>query len=337
MNATACTLAALLMFEAAASPPPTEDCSLTDNRCKAGLYERRAAAAPNPAQRAQYLYTAYRSYLFLFEKTGDLRDLCAARRTLDASIAVAGQPQAQRTLSENMRVDLVSREHQKDAHCGSVAKQRRVKKTEAPLVARRAAPEPPADLLPGPPAPSAQPPQAADPAAVTTSPPTVETTTTKLRLLSIMEESPLAKPPESAGAALMPVAARHVTVERPRSDPRPGRGLVIASGATLGVGVALTAAAGYMGSRLSQKRQEVFTLHAMLDGYPTEEQAATGKALTREHDAMRSQTVALAMAGGATLVIAVVLASVGARRMARVASRTALIPAPGGLVFHARF
>lgn len=337
MSATACTLAAVLVFEAAAASPATEECPLTDNRCKAGQYERRAATAPTPAQRALYLYGAYRSYMLLFDNTADRADLCAARRTLDASIAVAGQPQAQRTLSENMRADLVSREHQKDARCGSVAKQRRVKKTEAPLVARRAAPEPPADLLPGPPAASAQPPQAADPAAVTTSPPTVETTTTKLRLLSIMEESPLAKPPESAGAALMPVAARHVTVERPRSDPRPGRGLVIAGGATLGVGVALTVAAGYMGSRLSQKRQEVFTLHDMLDGYPTEEQAATGKALTREHDAMRSQTVALAMAGGATLVIAVVLASVGARRIARAASRTALIPAPGGLVFHARF
>jgi hypothetical protein len=138
MSATASTLAALLMFEAAASPPPTEECPLTDNRCKAGLYERRAAAAPNPAQRAQYLYTAYRSYLFLFEKTGDLRDLCAARRALDASVAVVGQPQAQRTLSEKMREDLVSRERQKDARCGTVAKQRRIKKTETPLVARRA-------------------------------------------------------------------------------------------------------------------------------------------------------------------------------------------------------
>ena len=341
MSATASLLAALLMFEAAASPPATEECPLTDNRCKAGLYERRAAAAPTPAQRAQYLYTAYRSYLFLFEKTGDLRDLCAARRALDASVAVVGQPQAQRTLSENMRADLVSRERQKGARCGTVVKQRRIKKTETPLVARRAAPEPPAGpsevFLPDPAAPSAQPPEAADPGDVTTPPPAVERTrTTELRLLPGMDESPPASTDQTAGV-LMPVAARHVTTERPPSAPRPGRGLVLAGGATLGVGVALTAAAGYMGSRLSQKRQEVFTLHDMLDGYSTADQAATGKALTREHDAIRSQTVALAMAGGATLVIAAVLVTVGARRMARAASRTALIPAPGGLVFHARF
>ncbi len=342
MSATASTLAALLLFETAASPPATEECPLTDNRCKAGLYERRAAAAPTPAQSAQYLYTAYRSYLFLFEKTGDLRDLCAARRALDASVAVVGQPQAQRTLSEKMREDLVSRERQKDARCGTVAKQRRIKKTETPLVARSATPVPPAGpsevFMPGPAAPSARPPQAADPGDVTTPPPAVERTmTTELRLLPGMDESPPASTDQTAGVVLMPVAARHVTMERPPSAPRPGRGLVIAGGATLGVGVALTAAAGYMGSRLSQKRQEVFTLHDMLDGYPTADQAATGKALTREHDAMRSQTVALAMAGGATLVIAVVLVSVGARRLARAASRTALIPAPGGLVFHARF
>ena len=92
MSATACTLAAVLVFEAAAASPATEECPLTDNRCKAGQYERRAATAPTPAQRALYLYGAYRSYMLLFENTADRADLCAARRTLDASLTVAGQP-----------------------------------------------------------------------------------------------------------------------------------------------------------------------------------------------------------------------------------------------------
>jgi hypothetical protein len=48
MSATACTLAAVLVFEAAAASPVTEECPLTDNRCKAGQYERRAATAPTP-------------------------------------------------------------------------------------------------------------------------------------------------------------------------------------------------------------------------------------------------------------------------------------------------
>jgi hypothetical protein len=52
---------------------------------------------------------------------------------------------------------------------------------------------------------------------------------------------------------------------------------------------------------------------------------------------MGPQTLALALAGGATVVVAAVLLSVGGRRMARTASRTALVPVPGGLAFHARF
>jgi hypothetical protein len=52
---------------------------------------------------------------------------------------------------------------------------------------------------------------------------------------------------------------------------------------------------------------------------------------------MRTQALALALAGGATIVLAAVLAGIGGRRMARAASRTALVPVPGGLALHARF
>ncbi len=127
MSATACTLAAVLVFEAAAASPATEECPLTDNRCKAGQYERRAATAPTPAQRALYLYGAYRSYMLLFENTADRADLCAARRTLDASLAVAGQPPGQRATSRTKRAELVAREHQEGADCKSVARRPRVK------------------------------------------------------------------------------------------------------------------------------------------------------------------------------------------------------------------
>jgi hypothetical protein len=82
----------------------------------------------------------------------------------------------------------------------------------------------------------------------------------------------------------MPVAARRVNTERPRSEraPRPGRGLVIAGGVTLGVGVALTAVAGFMGRRMADTRREVLALHDMLDGYPTADQAPEDDALTRD-------------------------------------------------------
>ncbi len=342
MSSTACTLAAVLMFEAAASPG-TEDCPLTDNRCKAGLYERRAVTAPNPAQRALYLFGAYKSYLFLFEKTADLRDLCAARRALDASLAVTGQPQGQREVSRTMRAELVTRERQAGTDCRSVARRPRVKKTDAPLVARRPAPKPPADRVPEPPADLL--PEATTTAAelaqaelgleaTATAAELVQPTRTE-SLAAVGGWPPTALHPEPA-ADLMPVAARPVNVA-PTSPPSPGRGLVIAGGATLGVGVALTAAAGFMGRRMVDTRGEIIALSDSVDGYATADQDAHDDALRSDYRATRTQTLALAIGAGATVLVAVVLSSIGGRRMARAASRTALIPAPGGLVFHMRF
>ncbi len=330
MSATACTLAVVLMFEAAASPM-TEECPLTDNRCKAGLYERRAKTAPNPAQRALYLFGAYRSYLLLFEKTANLVDLCAAGRALDASLAVSGQPPGQREVSRTKRAELVTRQREADADCRSVAGRLRVKKTNAPLIASRPAPTPPPEPAPAPSdrEPPVTTPESAQPKLEPTPP-------ARTALLADPDSGSPTVHPDPA-PDLMSVWARRGNTERPTSAPRPGRGLMLAGGVTLGVGVALTAAAGLMGRRMADTRREVLTLHDMLDGYATEDQAAAGDALTRDHNALRSQTVALAMAGGATLVMAVVLASVGGRRMARAASRTALVPAPGGLAFHARF
>ena len=138
-------------------------------------------------------------------------------------------------------------------------------------------------------------------------------------------------------ADLMPVAARHVKTERPASAPRPGRGLVIAGGVTLGVGVALTAAAGFMGRRMVDTRREIVALGNSVDGYATTDQNTQDDALRGDYRATQTRTLALALAGGATVLVAVILTSIGGRRMARAASRTALVPAPGGLVFHARF
>ena len=341
MSATACTLVAVLVFEAAAASPATEECLLTDNRCKAGQYERRAATAPNPAQRALYLFGAYKSYLLLFEKTADLGDLCAARRALDASLAVTGQPPGQRAMSRTMRAELVARQRQEGADCKSVARRPRVKKTEAPLVARRSAPARPADLVPEPVVP--EPPgtmaelaQAADPGPSTTPP-------ARNALLADLDGGPPTtvhpepEPEPEPDTALMPVVARHVNTERPASTPRFGRGLVIAGGVTLGVGVALAAAAGSMGRRMVDTRREIIALGHNVDGYATPDQNARDDALRGDYRATQTRTLALALAAGATVLVAVILTSIGGRRMARAASRTALVPAPGGIVFHARF
>jgi hypothetical protein len=334
MSATACTLAAVLVFEAAAASPATEECPLTDNRCKAGQYERRAATAPTPAQRALYLYGAYRSYMLLFDNTADRADLCAARRTLDASLAVAGQPPGQRATSRTKRAELAARERQDGADCKSVARRPRVKKTEAPLVARRPAPEPPA--VAEPPA-DLEPPETTADLTHANSEPLATMPPARTAYLADLDGGLQTTVNPEPSADLMPVSARHVNTERPASAPRPGRGLVIAGGVTLGVGVALTAAAGFMGRRTVDTRQQIIALNNSVDGYATADQDARDDALRGDFRATQTRTLALAIGGGATVLVAVVLSSIGGRRMARAASRTALVPAPGGLVFHARF
>ena len=134
-----------------------------------------------------------------------------------------------------------------------------------------------------------------------------------------------------------PLPERHIDPKHPASELRPGRGLVIAGGVTLGVGVALTAAAGSTGRRTTEKWQEIRALNEQVDGFATAEQAARDDVLRHDLQALKMQTVALAITAGGTVIVAAVLASIGGRRMARVASRTALLPAPGGLVFHMRF
>jgi hypothetical protein len=342
MIATACTLAALLVFDAAAAPGAAEECPLTDNRCKARLYEQKAARASTPGDRALYLHSAHRSYLFLFQKTGDVRDLCAARRTYDASLAVEGQPDAQREKFKAKRDDLVAREREHHARCESAA-MRRVKRSNPSLATRQPAPASPESRAPELQSPDVSP---AEPAGkgVATSPAADHPRTAGLRLL---DEQPLSRAAAlQPSDALIPVSAgsrvhtiSHVN-DPPRGrdgDPRPGRALVIAGGAMLGVGVALTAATGLMGHRMVETRQKIFALDAMVGDYSTPEQKVEGDAMKLRYDAMRMPTLALALASGTTIIVAAIMVGVGARRMARVASRTTLLPGPGGLVFRARF
>ncbi|MBK6845898.1 MAG: hypothetical protein IPG88_27130 [Gemmatimonadetes bacterium] len=188
--------------------------------------------------------------------------------------------------------------------------------------------EPPADL---------EPPETTADLAHADSEPSATTPPARTAYLADLDGGPQTTVHPEPSADLMPVSTRHVNTERPASAPRPGRGLVIAGGVTLGVGVALTAAAGFMGRRMVDTRQQIVALSNSVDGYATADQDARDDALRGDFRATQTRTLALAIGGGATVLVAVVLSSIGGRRMARAASRTALVPAPGGLVFHARF
>lgn len=328
MTATACALAALLTFEAATAPAAKDECELADHRCKAVLFEERAANAANVEHRAVYLFNAHRLYMRLFDQSGDARDLCAARRTIDASLAVEGQSPSLRAKSETLRADLLAREKQQDTSCGSVSKRRRVKPADAPLVARSS--QTPAEPTPDDPAPPLL--AGPEPSAVSGAPDAAGGRTGALQLLADAD-MPTTQPAE---VALLPVAARRVDVPR-APTPRPGRGLMIAGGATLGVGAALAVGAGLAGRRMTDTRQAIIALSERVDDYATAEQAAKDAGLRRDYEAQQHQRLALALGSGATIVVTMILAAVGGRRMARAASQSAFIPAPGGLVFRMRF
>ena len=161
------------------------------------------------------------------------------------------------------------------------------------------------------------------------------TPTPPTRALQLLVDADPAIPPVDS---LMPVAPHQAAAARRSSVPRPGRGLVIASGVTLGVGVALGVSAGLIDGRMNDTRRALYELNASVgNGYATEAQDTSDNGLRADYKTLTHQRAALALGAGATLVVAIVLAAVGGRKMARSASRAALLPAPGGLVFRGRF
>ena len=343
------TFVAFLLLNGAAPSGATADCPPDDNGCKAKRSELRAASAQTPDQRATYLRSAHRSYLFLFDKTGDVLDLCSARRTFDASIAVKDQSADERTRTQVLRDDLIARERKAGASCKGVAKPRRASRADEPPVVA-SVPESKAPAVDA----------TVDAAELTSDPPPLMTNTATPEPLPAPHSTLAASGPPAPAAGgpaapaasgpaappvrrqrldetLMPIPTRRKPLRLGTDKPRPGRGLVIAGGLTLGVGVALTAAAGHMGRRMTETKQEYFALHDMVGGFATTEQDAAGGALLRDYQGLWTQRLALACAGGTTIVLAAVLAGVGGRRLARAASRTALVPVPGGLALHTRF
>lgn len=324
MIALVLSLATILGPEAA---PADRKCEPTDNRCKAELFVSRAKKASTAELRAQYLHAAHRSYLFLYDQTSDARDLCSARQVFDEGLAVEGVSKTQRAAFDAARKDLKSRERAARVRCSGTVK--RPQRKEPPVVAAKPTEkEPPAST-------------AAVPSAAFTPEPVAETPAALApEGRAVAPRVAMLEPPSTGPAdvdALMPVP-RATAAPRPSTrEARPGRGLVIAGGVGLGAGLALSGVAGFLGGRLVETVDEARALKGQVDGYATNDQLAEDAALMQEYRRLGPPTLALALAGGSTLVVSAVLLGVGGRRMARAASRTALVPVPGGLAFRARF
>lgn len=304
--------------------PSARACEPGDNACKAELFVKRAKKAPTAEQRAKYLHAAHRSYIYLYDETHEARDLCAARRTLDLGLAIAGLSDALRADFEAARDELMSRERAAGVRCGRTSKR---PKTDPPLLAAKSSPnERQVDAPATPSLTTADPPAAPPPAPVA-----LQSITEQEEPASGDETTVRAEQPAS-GDKLLPVA--HSSSTRPTA--RPGRGLAIAGGVGVGVGLVLTGVAGYLGGRLADTVHTAREFNSQIDGFASDAEIARDAELKQEYRRLGPPTLALALAGGTTLVVSAVLLGVGGRRMAR-ASRMAFMPTPGGLAFGARF
>lgn len=333
MSLMSWSLAGLLAVESAASPAGgATKCELTDNRCKAELFVRRAKEAKNDEQRALYLNVAHRSYLALFDKTGEARHLCAARRLFDRSVAIKDQSAAQRASFEKLRGDLTTREGEANVRCERPAKQPRA---AAPLlVAKRGVPTEPGSA-------GNASVEASPVSAVSAEPPTSSAAPVEPSAGALRAGGSIA--PVKLGSdrlredELLPVSRRQSPPGKKASSPRAGRELVVGGGVTLGLGLVLVGVATYTGASMLEVQRQARELRDRVDGHATDGQLAQDAALRREYERLGPPTLALALAGGAATVVGAVMLAVGARRMARRPSQTAVIPVPGGVAFRARF
>lgn len=331
MNLMTWSLAGLLAFEAASAPAgAAKACELTDNRCKAELFTRRAREAKNDGQRALYLSVAHRSWLALFDRSGDPQHLCAARRLYDRSVAIKDQPPEQRASIERSLGDLRAREQKAGVRCERPVKPSRA---DPPLLVARGEVqrgEGPSEAVTG--AVDAPPSPASSPAAAD----------------NVARRQPM--PEGQVVDELLPVSRRAGTAraaESRRAEPARGadassrrdhdRELIVGGGVTLGLGLVLAGVATYTGASMLGVRRQARELHERVDGHATDAQLAQDAALRRDYERLGTPTLVLALAGGAATVVGAVLLAVGGRRVARRASQTAVIPVPGGVAFRARF
>ena len=313
-------LFALTLVVAPTSLDPV--CTVGDHACKAAQFDQAAARATDPALKAQRLYLAHRSYLFLYRKTGDPAALCNARARLDEGLAVRPRPTE---LDEPLRTsaaELRAREAAAKVDCTT-----RPRATSSKvLVARKAT------------GPSALPTEHSAPVPETSSP--TPTSRAPERLLLDAPE-----PPATPPGKLLPVASVRRSgpqpappsppPERPRRPPAriAGGSLLLLAGAGLAAG---------MGVSLHQRAMVVGNfrdLAARLD--------AAGRDATSDEyalaDAYNQRYGRLTLAAGITGAAAIASTVAGVVLLATPPRRSRMLALPwagsrsAGVALHGRF
>lgn len=317
----------LMLVWALQEPSPVSTgpaCARMDNGCKARMYVKKAAAA-EPARRAIYLFTASRSYLALFAQTGDVQDLCAARKNFEQSLSVREQTASQRASFEESRAELEALEKQHGARCKSSS--RRQKSTS--IAVARSTPAAPAEPAPSTPVPVDS--SAPMPLEMLVAPSVPgEQVAAEEELLAV----PL---PRSAGPRIPRAAAPADHPPAPSRARAPGRPLVIGGGATLGVGVVLASVAGYASAQVADASRASYHLYDQTQGRGGLDVLAAESQIHRDFNRWVPVTIGTAIAGTTAVIAGAVMLRVGIRRLKQGPVRTALVPVPGGLAIHARF
>jgi hypothetical protein len=318
----ACSLAALLMLQAAPAGP--SECPPTDNRCKAERFVQRAATAASSAVRAKYLEAAYGSFLASYDTSRDVRDLCAARRTFDQTLAALGAETATKRLAP-LEQELEKREQARRPRCAPGSR----KTPHAPIVART---KPPTEASPASPASGLTPTP-----SIPEVPSSIPSPERELLPMSTAPWAPSTRGIPQASPAIALADAPGPTTPTRLNPGRADRRLVIAGSVTLGLGLSLVGVAGYAGSQRIEARRAGLELLAEAQGHATAEQTAQDLALRDTYRTMGHLALGTSLAGGAAVLVGTTLAVLGGRRLARIARRLALGPLPGGLEIHARF
>ncbi len=318
----------LLIALSIAAPLPADpsDCAADDLQCSARTFSAAARRAPSKAKQVEYLYFAHRSYLALSESPGGmpLRDLCHAHRLVQTALALPAT--SLRPRLEESRRETLARLTTKEIMCTPA---KRPKGDKPPAVGVSEPPTDPGDLL----ASSAEEPPADALGTPFAGP---NDGAKKVELPQRVTWTPEDR--GTARAAHEPVggAAGGATDRRDRpASPPPGRRLLIAGGVSLVAGLALTGTAAFMGAhalRALRTGRENMTLDA------TEENLGNDAALRAEYNRFGTAAAVTSVAAGSTIIAAIVMLCVGARRRGRATEgEPTLMPVRAGVLFTVPF
>lgn len=297
------TLALSLLLFAA----PPADCAVDDHACKAERFAVLAAQTTDPILRAQRLYAAHRSFLFLHQKTGSPAALCQARTLLEQVLAIQPRPEALTAPLRKAEDDLREREATTQIDCTPISRPAPRKK--------------PSPRVPSTPAPTfAQPPS--EPLLLDPPPAVIEGD-----LLPVNAPPPT---PSAARPAPPSLPAARPPVSRARLGS--GLGLLLASAAlAAGMGVSLDQRAAVLANfRALEARIDTAGRDATPDEY------ALADAANQRYGRLTLLAGITGAAATTSLLTGIILLATPPRR-ARLLAFPWSTPRAAGLSLHARF